>query len=439
MSTRNSMDDRQRRVADALKVGNPGAPGGNLLPLEDDDGLERQLELSIDAVRDYEHNPRRSRNAKFEDIKESIRTSGLRSPLAVTRRPGEAGFIVEAGGNSRLRALRELWAETRDPRFSKVVVLFRPWCSESHVLTAHLIENELRGEMSFWDRASGIVALKQRLEVEQGRRHSLRTLEDSLHGVGLSVNTATLALYLYAHERLRTLGDAVESLSGLDVKTLQPRLNALRRVALAHSGIDEEKLFSSVFEPVFKAVAEAHVRGAAFSVSDTVLRCELALSGAIGIPVDALRISSGQTPRQARAGVNDPGSCESSVPVRDAAPTERPETEALVEQMFSFAELAGIRPLVVADPTAVAGCRLEGLPEGAQQDPAAWRAWTLLSVVTGAQAPNACASATPEADFVRWLMDSSDPSAEAFWRLLEGLRRSGGSSPSACLAGGLRC
>jgi hypothetical protein len=77
--------------------------------------FEHQIELTVDEIRPYENNPRRSANVKLDDIKESIRTSGLRSPLTVTQRPGESHFIVEAGGNTRLLALRQLWAETRDP------------------------------------------------------------------------------------------------------------------------------------------------------------------------------------------------------------------------------------------------------------------------------------------------------------------------------------
>ena len=162
MSGKVSLDERRRLVAQSLQVGNPGNNARDLAG-QGDPRTESQIELSVDEIRPYENNPRRATNAKFEDIKESIRTSGLRSPLTVTRRPGESHFIVEAGGNTRLLALRQLWAETRDPRFRKLVVLFRPWRSESHVLTAHLIENEQRGEMTFWDKACGIVALKSRL------------------------------------------------------------------------------------------------------------------------------------------------------------------------------------------------------------------------------------------------------------------------------------
>jgi len=52
--------------------------------------------------------------------------------------------------------------------------------------------------------------------VYKGTKASLRPLEDALHALGLSVNTATLGLHLFATERLRTLGQTVADLSGLD-------------------------------------------------------------------------------------------------------------------------------------------------------------------------------------------------------------------------------
>ena len=148
------------------------------------------------------------------------------------------------------QAVRQLWAETREPRFHKLGVLFRPWRSESHVLTAHLIENEQRGDMNFWDKASGVVDLKARIETEKGTTLSLRQLEEEMKALGLSINTATLAHYLFATERLGILGEAVIDLSGLDVKTLQPRLNAMKRYAQTRTSLTEDELYVMVFEPV---------------------------------------------------------------------------------------------------------------------------------------------------------------------------------------------
>ena len=106
MSGKVSVDERRRLVAASLQVGNPGNNARGLAE-QSEPRAECHVELTIDEIRPYEHNPRRANNAKFDDIKESIRTSGLRSPLTVTRRPSEAHFIVDAGGNTRLLALQQ--------------------------------------------------------------------------------------------------------------------------------------------------------------------------------------------------------------------------------------------------------------------------------------------------------------------------------------------
>ena len=160
-----------------------------------DPKFDCQLELAVDAIKPYERNPRRANNVKFNEIKESIRVCGIRNPLTVTRRPGDTDFIVEAGGNTRLVAIQQLWAETKEPRFQSMTVMFRPWRSESHVLTAHLIENEQRGELTFWDKATGAMALKAQLETEQGRALSMREFEEELKQLGMSANRSSLSQY----------------------------------------------------------------------------------------------------------------------------------------------------------------------------------------------------------------------------------------------------
>jgi ParB family protein of integrating conjugative element (PFGI_1 class) len=440
MNQKVSVDERRRLVAQSLQVGNPGnnardlpgAPDG----LASQDQFEHQIELNVDDVRPYENNPRRSANPKFDDIKESIRTSGLRSPLTVTRRPGESHYIVEAGGNTRLLAVQQLWSETRDPRYRQLVVLFRPWRSESYVLSAHLIENEQRGEMSFWDKACGVVALKQRLEAEQCRQLTLRPLEDALHAIGLSVNTATLGLFLFATERLRTLGEVVVGITGLDVKTLQPRLNAIKRFSLARQSLSEDDLYSSVFEPVFKRIADKYPHTGEFSAAATCEACEAAMAAHLGEPVDALR--EGLRPSATRVGQGDtsvPGTGANGTArnVEDVAPVGRVQgaqigPDDLMRHIRTFAEVAGLGDCVEPAPKSSAGFRLAPITDSGAVPPARQRAWWLLAGVSGQVDAEASAPVPIGSGFISWLADPTDASGTAFWEVLSCLRRTRGST-----------
>jgi ParB family protein of integrating conjugative element (PFGI_1 class) len=436
MTQKASVDERRRMVAQSLQVGNPGNNARELSGQVDarsaaEDQVEHQIELNVDEIRPYENNPRRSTNAKFDDIKESIRTSGLRSPLTVTRRLDESHFIVEAGGNTRLLALQQLWSETRDPRYRQLAVLFRPWRSESHVLTAHLVENELRGEMSFWDKASGIVALKRRLEEEQGRSLTLRPLEDALYALGLAVNTATLGLFMFATERLRTLGEAVFSLKGLDVKSLQPRLNAIRRYAQARQDLSEDALYATVFEPVFRRIAEKYPHTGEFSAVATCEACEVATAAHLGETVDVLRRAL--HPASARSGQGHAPlirtGASDMVPTAGRATSIQqamfPATGAddLLRYVQTFAEVAGLGHCVEAAPMSSSGFRLSSGPEEGAIEPAQHRAWSLLAGISGQADVHATTPMALNPDFIDWLANPADASSTAFWDVLTALRR----------------
>ena len=127
--------------------------------------------LTLDQLRPYDHDPRVARNPAYEDIKASIRERGLDAPPPVTRRPGEAHFMVRNGGNTRLKILRELWTETRDERFFRLHCLYRPWPARGEIvaLTGHLAENELRGGLSFVERALAVEYAQQLYQQESGR------------------------------------------------------------------------------------------------------------------------------------------------------------------------------------------------------------------------------------------------------------------------------
>ena len=422
-----SIEERRRLVAESLQVGNPGNRSKDL-PEQADPKHDCQIELKAGDVRLYEHNPRRANNARFAEIKESIRSTGIRNPLAVTRRPGEKHFIVEGGGNTRLLALQQLWEETRDPRFEKLTALFRPWRSEVHVLTAHLIENEQRGEMTFWDKANGVVALKAQFEEEKGRALSLRQLEEELKTVGFSVNTASLAHYLYATTRLRILGDAVPVLSGLDVKTIQPRLNLMKRYAQMHGGTGEAVLYAEVLDPVFRRYADRYRENRSFNASELCQACEDALAqnfgenaarlrmvldalaqspqasletlletvGPAAQHVQALRTQAvGRAPNRASAVGGANGARDGTVPraTRGAGgPPARPARsdptvlDRVKASIGRFAQLANVSDCLQVWDAAPFGYYMEAPPtgfDGDVQQRLEHRAWWLLALVSG--------------------------------------------------------
>ena len=178
--------------------------GGDLPPA--DPVAPTPMLLTLEKIRPYDRNPRRERNPRYEEIKDSIRAQGgLNNPLTVTRRPGEEQYMVESGGNTRLGILNELYKETGDETFYHVHVLFRPWRSETHVLAAHLIENEKRGDMLFIDKALAVRELKTMFESEDDTQYSFRQLTQRLRDAGYAVDLNLLSRMDYAVDVLLQL------------------------------------------------------------------------------------------------------------------------------------------------------------------------------------------------------------------------------------------
>ncbi|WP_170974351.1 ParB family protein [Citrobacter sp. wls619] len=121
------------------------------------------LSVSLDQLRAFDLNPRITRNPDYEEIKDSIRNRGLDLPPQITQRPGEKNYIIASGGNTRLAILNELWLETHDKKYWTITCLYRKWSSDTlekgnlQCLMGHLIENEMRGSLTFIERALGIL------------------------------------------------------------------------------------------------------------------------------------------------------------------------------------------------------------------------------------------------------------------------------------------
>ena len=214
-----------------------------------DSANTRLLEVDIAQIHPYERNPRQGRNPEYDRIKDSIRRSGLDQPLVITQRPQATDYIVHTGGNTRLLILKELCEETGDAQFAHVPCLFRPWRHESDVLLAHLRENDLRGDLTFIDKARAVFEAKRLLEAESGAGElTHRALEAELHAAGYSVSYGLISRMRYAVETLLPLiPQALEA--GLGIHQVV-RIRALERsggTLWQRSCSDGDSSFDAVF------------------------------------------------------------------------------------------------------------------------------------------------------------------------------------------------
>ncbi|EFS2572321.1 hypothetical protein HX357_001357 [Salmonella enterica] len=178
------------------------APAVPVLPTS-----EMPMVLTLDEVAPNPDNPRTTRNPKYDEIKDSIRTRGLDTVPKVTKNPDIPGspYIFSDGGNTRYAILRELYEETQDASFYRIHVLFKPWPGRLMCLLGHLAENDVRGDLTFIDKALGIKKARAIHEETLGRVVSLRELSDLLGQQGYPIHYSLISRmehtveYLYPH------------------------------------------------------------------------------------------------------------------------------------------------------------------------------------------------------------------------------------------------
>jgi ParB family protein of integrating conjugative element (PFGI_1 class) len=173
-----------------MQPGRQASAAGNVVALG-----ETPMILTLDQLRPNPDNPRTTRNPRYDDIKNSIQARGLDTVPKVTRMPDSEPdvYIFSDGGNTRYQILTELWKETGDPRFYCIHVLFKPWPGRLQCVIGHLAENEVRGELTFIEKAQGIHKARQIHEEQLGRKVSLRELADLLTHEGLPVHNSTIS------------------------------------------------------------------------------------------------------------------------------------------------------------------------------------------------------------------------------------------------------
>ncbi|MBV6695192.1 ParB family protein [Serratia quinivorans] len=156
---------------------------------------EMPMVLTLDEVNPNPDNPRTTRNPKYDDIKVSIRARGLDTVPKVTRDPErpELGYFFSDGGNTRYSILSELWQETGEERFYRFSCVFKPWPGRLSCVIGHLAENEVRGDLTFIEKAFGIKQARTLFEEQLGKTVSLRELSTLLGESGYPVHNSNIS------------------------------------------------------------------------------------------------------------------------------------------------------------------------------------------------------------------------------------------------------
>lgn len=211
--------------------------------------------VTLDQLKPYELNPRLNRNPMFAELKASIAARGLDAPPPISRRPGEEKFVIRNGGNTRLAILNELWTETRNEQFWRIQCLFRPWPERGDIvaLTGHLAENDMKGDLTFVERALGIERAKELYQGDSGDVLSQRELARRLAADGYSISQSHISKM---QDTVQYLLPAIPNVlySGLGKpqieKLISLRRNAektwLRYVGSTELSIDFSTLFTEV-------------------------------------------------------------------------------------------------------------------------------------------------------------------------------------------------
>lgn len=205
--------------------------------------------VDIAHIQPYERNPRKQRNPEYDRIKDSIRSHGLDQPLLITQRPGAADYIVQAGGNTRLLILKELYEETDDERFARIQCVYWPWQRESEVLLAHLRENDLRGNLTFIDKARAVLDAKQLIAEELSLDEiSHRRLETELIRYGYRISRTSICRMEYAvNSLLRLIPEALEAGLGRHAVERMRTLERAARMLWQHHCSGGDAAFDEVF------------------------------------------------------------------------------------------------------------------------------------------------------------------------------------------------
>lgn len=167
---------------------------------------EMAMIVTLDQLQPNPDNPRTSRNPRYDEIKSSIRARGMDAVPKITRNPDYPDvYIFSDGGNTRYQVLCELWQETGDEKFYRIHTIFKPWQGRLKNLIGHLAENEVRGDLTYIEKAFGVHKARVIWEAQLERAVTLRELSELLNKEGYPIDYSSISRmedtlnYLYPH------------------------------------------------------------------------------------------------------------------------------------------------------------------------------------------------------------------------------------------------
>lgn len=290
-----------------------------------------QMQLLVSSMLPYDKNPRTGPNPRYQQIKESIRAQGVTSQLTVTRRPGSELYMPYAGGNTRLLIVQELLKETGEERWKRLTVTYRAWPGDAAVIAAHLVENEQRGDTSYWEKAQGVASLKQELEKESKRILTVADVNAEARRLGMDFGLKTVQDFLFAVEWLGPVGPKTQAEMVRNV--LKPTITGLlgvcnrlgQKSATTRAAIDQSLTLAG------EAAAQTGEADKALDVEDLVRSLQRAVAESLGVDAGqlgnmlaSLAASPNLTAQQLRATATAPKSPPplASPPVADDVPPD---------------------------------------------------------------------------------------------------------------------
>lgn len=200
----------------------------------------------------YDRNPRCVANREYESIKNQLITQGLQEVMSVTQRPGMSPdqFIPARGFNTRLKIVLEIFEESSDARFLQIECRYKAWKSEADTYINHTAENEIKGDITFFDRTNSAMGLKEILEDETGDYCGPSEINEYRTSHGLKKYSATdFTRFEFTFEHLR---EALLNTLSLGLGPWQ--IDAISKLHEAASMLWEDAGETDDWDPLFQGI-----------------------------------------------------------------------------------------------------------------------------------------------------------------------------------------